>query len=131
MLKLRYMAGGLLLMSGTAIYLIWRPGSLTLAPVCFSRLRDAIQWQPGEWILYTFPDACWYGALLCLLPPLRYPLKERVATIIGCMLAPVHEIFQYFRLVPGIFCIQDLLTYIVILIIYLIICLSYQKKRKC
>lgn len=130
---LRWICSGVLLLLGTAIYLIWRPNVLFGGRFAFISDYVHIVQPEQSWILYSLPDALWYGSLLLSQPFLT---KENVSTLSGmvivlAMVIPfIHEVGQKIRLFPGVYCWEDMIAYSIILIIYLIVTLCLIKFRK-
>lgn len=126
----------ILLLAGTSIYILWRPEALLnnlFEP--FSLPKGSIELP--EWFLYSLPDALWYGALLTLMPsPFllnadnETPKIIPVMTIISILLPFAHELLQRFHWVPGTFCHIDIISYSVILLIYLILCITKIRKKQ-
>lgn len=125
-----------LLLAGTSIYILWRPEALLnnlFEPL--SLPKGSI--VPPEWFLYSLPDALWYGALLALMPSPFLLITDKetpkiipVMTIISILLPFAHELLQRYHLAPGTFCHIDMISYSVILLIYLIICTTKIRKRQ-
>ena len=126
----RYFLGSLSILSGGALYIFMRPGDI------FGGIPTLCPWallvKPllPAWILYTLPDALWYAALLCFQSPFEFGKRGgvHIVTVLSCLSGPVHELLQLVRLVHGTFCPYDISSYIVILIIYILLC--FQKSLK-
>lgn len=117
----------ILLILGVLSYAFWRPKGL---------LNGTFDFNGGEIpseISGSLPDALWYGSLLILQPRLKFRtpfFKGQLLTLAAISLPFIHEFLQYSSLVPGTGCYYDLLSYSVILLIYLSRCLILTKSNK-
>ena len=130
MVMFRYILGTLLLLAGTAIYLVWRPEALLQG--AFGLPAGSLEApELSGWVKYSLTDGLWYASLLCFEPPLK-PGNIKIITIMACAAGPVHELLQWAHIAPGTFCMMDLSTYLVILFLYLTLCISnpFQKLKK-
>lgn len=127
----RYLTGCVLLILGGCIYIFLRPSDLFGGlPELFPHISAAKKYMP-EWILYTMPDALWFTALLSFQKPLMYQNGKigPFVTVLACLTAPVHEMFQLLPAIPGTFCPIDMTVYLSITVIYIIICLRMTKNQ--
>ena len=71
-------------------------------------------------LLYCFPDGLWYAALLILQSSLVNQEKTGKIMLLLSMLLPfMLEFAQLFGLIPGTFDCYDLITYLIILILFI------------
>lgn len=122
----------LLLLTGIAIYLFFRPQDLLNGFLDF-RISTRGLPQVFHQVINSLPDALWYGALLVLQPPYRIWRKNRLSAIlviIAIMLPWIHEFMQAINIVPGVFSIDDIVAYLIVLLIYLTSCLHLQLKKQ-
>lgn len=130
----RQASAALCLTAGVLIYYIWRPEGILHGILWKSRTAEAI---PSGWlwdlIIYSLPDGLWYAALLCIQPSAdetRHRTFSAILRNVAIALPFIHEASQYAGLMPGTFCIKDIIIYSFILTIYLSICCTKAFPRK-
>ena len=124
---IRWSIGGILIVLGATLYMMLRPDAL------FGGLPETVKinGEVSDWVKFTLPDALWYSSLLCFMRPLtlRGGRPGPPLTIPAMLSGPAHELLQLAGVAPGTYCPHDMLTYILIFITYLIICLNNKSKR--
>ncbi len=74
----------------------------------------------GYFISYCLPDGLWYGALLLFQDSIAIKSPDSKTIFWASAVLPfVLELLQYVKFVPGTFDIFDLMTYTIVLAIYL------------
>ncbi|MDD4406241.1 MAG: hypothetical protein PHO36_15945 [Parabacteroides sp.] len=127
-----------LLFIGGSIYLLFRPKSLLMfvwvdklgLTAAIDKLRDEVSHiSLSRTFTYCLPDGLWVASYVILVHAI-IPREHRDNLIFWSYLLPiiavVFEFFQYLNLIPGVFDIFDLVSYIIPLIIYTIY-LRYEK----
>lgn len=118
-----------LLLTGLTIYLLFRPYSLFSGALA-NFLPTFHLSQDWYWVSGSLPDGLWYAALLCLQKPLVFRKRVGTAegiTIVALLVPFMHEGLQKLGVVAGTFCMIDVMTYIIVLFIFL---LKWNKKLK-
>lgn len=132
----RFMLSLILLLGGTAIYIMFRQDSLFLSWIdndvlnkLYIALPDSLSIKNNMilyWIMYCLPDALWYSALLILqFPFLKLGGWHRFISIASILLPFCLEILQYYKIIRGTFDLFDIATYILTLILVIVF---YQKN---
>lgn len=119
----RLILSAILLGSGTGIYALFRPYCLLWGQFASLSIEFQSEWTPPAWVIYSLPDALWYGAMLTLQPsgPFgKLTMMSRILIVISILLGPLHELLQAINVVSGTFCLTDLFLYSVTLTIFLI-----------
>ena len=119
--------GIFLLLAGSSIYLLFRQKVLFLSwisPDILALIHVSTP-EPNSniliyMLLYCFPDGLWYAALLILQSSLVNQEKTGKIMLLLSMLLPfMLEFAQLFELIPGTFDCYDLITYLIILILFI------------
>lgn len=121
----------ILLIFGCVFYTVCRQDiiffSLLGKPNFLEYIRYDIHYQEGNiflyFLLFCFPDAVWYMALL-LLQKQFYNADSVFSKVLFCLsaLLPfVLEFMQYFGIIAGTFDVFDLITYLITFLIFLIV----------
>ncbi|MDE6811203.1 MAG: hypothetical protein K2J15_02515 [Muribaculaceae bacterium] len=121
----------ILLIAGLGFYILWRPEGIFNGK--FTDISHIINAPApkAEWIIYSFPDACWYMALLGMQPYLSLWSRDVpivTLTICAILLPFIHEAGQLTGLFPGSFSISDLISYFIISAIYLTVCIIQRNQ---
>lgn len=119
----------LLLFIGVLIYALFRPDVIFLKPLwnilsknphpIINNIDDTIF---GKLLIYSFPDALWYAALLIIQKKvLRNSLLSKIIYGFSIALPFILEILQGLHLINGTFDWIDILCYLATLILVLLI----------
>lgn len=111
------------LLFGGFVYILWRPSE----PIFFSWIGTfgldswinhiriysvSVSQLLPEWFVYSLPNGLWaYAFALCIATTWRNSKSRIKYYWMGAitLLVPGFEILQYFQVIPGTFCFQDLL----------------------
>ena len=123
--------GVVLLVFGSAIYLLFRSKSLYIYQWCalfgLSDMIDSLRysvhdWNITDWIRYSLPDGLYCAAYILLIDAIWHD-DFRIIKFFIISLVPFvtisNEILQYFGLVKGTFDEYDLICYMIPPVIYL------------
>lgn len=125
----RLAASALCLVAGVMPYVLWRHDAIFLSPLHTYLPHPAT--RPPTWILDHLSDAAWYMALILAASAIaRDTAAEKAAFGLTLALPFVSETLQIADNFPGTFDTYDILTYLIILTIYLIIHKIRCKKSK-
>ncbi|MBO5427553.1 MAG: hypothetical protein J5996_03895 [Prevotella sp.] len=109
--------GIFLLVLGTVPYILWHQDVVFL-----NSIRDWLPCLPAhshswlnDFLIYNFPDGAW---LLSLLLIQRYIGTLKIFELCAIALAIILELGQYLGWISGTFDLLDLLTYIIIFILF-------------
>lgn len=120
------------LLSGCAIYLLFRSTSLNIYQWCtelgLSNIIDSFRyivqdWDIPEWIKYSLPDGVYVTAYILIMDAIWQNDDSLIKHFIIALVPVVtitSEIFQYFGLVKGTFDFCDLIFYSVPFVAYYI-----------
>ena len=121
----------MLLLSGSAIYCLFRPDVVFLLPLV-DVLAPVAVISDGcvlKSVAYNLPDALWFASLLNLQPN---PFILRYRTFYVALVLPfIHEFGQFVGLFPGTFDTLDLITYLLVLSIFIIIWKNKRSQKVC
>ncbi len=119
----------LMLLAGSSIYILFRQDAIFLSGVD-SQLLEMIHIRIPDsnncfllyWFMYCLPDGLWYAALLLMLSAFEndYTSGIRLPFLLGIILPFFMECFQYLGIVSGTFDILDLITYLIILLLFIL-----------
>lgn len=133
-LIIRLLTSGLMIIIGTAIYIIsreniiffdWVPQSV-MHRLSIIEIEDTSLW--GYFIKYCLPDGLWYAALLIFQDTfLDKSTSGKIIYWICALLPFVWEIAQLHYAVSGTFDPMDLLVYLFVFIIFTLTCLFDRK----
>lgn len=123
---INFIIGSISLLIGGLIYIIFRQDILALQYIKDSAFLKCIKIEIHtkstliNWIIYSLPDALWYFSLL-IFNRLTYTKStiSNFLTWVAIILPFVLEGCQLLLIIPGTFCLIDLTSYFLILIIYL------------
>lgn len=108
-----------LLTIGACIYILFRESVFFTLPFVDPNSPLPIIELPDNTLshvlLYIVPDALWCTALMCYASTIKSPSMR----VMAVCLAPLMELGQMTDIIPGTFDIADLVTYILIIIIFL------------
>lgn len=120
---MRILASAILLLSGVAIYALFRNEVIFLLPIK-DYLPESIFLQPGvcsNLLVYNLPDALWFASLLLLQPnPFLDETKGVIIAVAAIALPFALEVLQAAMLIPGTFDWLDILFYMITLLIFII-----------
>ena len=115
------------LIVGGLIYLLWRPKSLLMFEwanvLGLSSLLDFFRYELSgygkgfpEWVHFSLPNALWVNACTSFYMVVWYKPSSKYwmfFSSIGILLALLTEFLQLVKIVPGTFCLTDLLSSII------------------
>lgn len=109
--------GIFLLILGTVPYILWHQDVIFLNSIriwlpCVPALRHS---GLNDFFIYNFPDGAWFLALLLIQ---RYIGTLKIFELCAIALAIILELGQYLGWISGTFDLLDLLTYIIIFILF-------------
>lgn len=128
---IRLVTAVIMIISGTAIYVVYRRDIIFFKFIPSSVLDAAGNSHtagscPGDFVTYSLPDGLWYAALLLIQSIFLDGSKTSgVLFLISAGLPFAWELLQIHPAVPGTFDVMDLSLYSVILILFIIL------KRLC
>ena len=124
--------GVVLLVFGSAIYLLFRSKSLSIYQWCalfgLSDMIDSLRysvhdWNITEWGRYSLPDGLYCAAYILIIDAIWHNEKSNTKYYM-ISLVPLltisSELLQYFGLTKGTFDVYDLICYMIPPMIYLI-----------
>lgn len=126
-LFIRLVSAGLMIITGTIIYIIARSRDIIffnwIPTSIIEVFRDCsidVNSLAGYFIVYCLPDGLWYGALLLLQSALLdKSIISKSIYRISIILPFVWEILQIRKDVPGTFDPMDLMAYFFIIILFI------------
>lgn len=126
---MRYLVSISLLMCGVFIYVFLRQNVWFLTPF-MDYLPEQYRFETvnlfNEILIKNLPDAFWFASLLCLQENPFYGRTSKI-TISAICLPFIYEGAQGLGLIIGYFDIMDLLSYLAVLLIFIII---WKKEKK-
>lgn len=129
------------LIIGGSIYLFWRPDSLLMFVwIDYLGLTDILMWIRGslinyklpDWILYNLPNGVWtysFTALLVYLWVESTSWKKYLYMLTPLTLGFSFELGQYFNIIPGTFCIGDILAHLTGAFIGYVLIIKLKKRE--
>ena len=134
-ITLEVVLGVVLLISGCAIYLLFRDKSLNIYQWCVAlglsdaidNMRFAVQdWNVAEWIRFCLPDGLYCAAYILIIDAIWHndnrPIKFIIISLVPIVTIS-SELLQYIGLVKGTFDVYDLVCYALPPTLY--ICIIY------
>lgn len=120
-MRSRLAVAAILLIAGAFPYIFIRQDAVFMS--AFLTLLPEPLELPDRWwshiLLYNFPDAAWYGALLCTIHAI--PSKDIPSSYvakISLLLPFILEFMQLSDVIPGTFDLSDIMSYVITLITY-------------
>jgi len=124
---MRLVSASLMIIVGTAIYVIFRRDIVFLSWMpdhIIANARGNISYDNSiiaYFVVYCLPDGLWYGALLLFQSVcLKDTLSSKIIFVISMALPYAWELMQISDSVPGTFDPMDLLAYIITLTVFLL-----------
>lgn len=115
-----------MLIIGAWIYIISRNDIVfmdLMPPELIGALRNAdlnTSTSLGYFISYCLPDGLWYGALLLFQDAIAIESPDsKTVFLVSAALPFLMELLQYVKIMPGTFDKFDIMTYAIVLVIYL------------
>lgn len=137
-----FILGGVFLVCGCAIYLLFRSKSLNIYQWCsalglantIDSLRNCVQdWSISEFVKFSLPDGLYCAAYILIIDAIWYYDNSVTKNIVISLVPFVtisSEVLQYFGLVKGTFDLNDLICYTTPPMIYLIYIYNSFKLNK-